>query len=182
MTVYSQLDTVLPSVSPEAFFAQYIAQRTPVIIQGFPDDEEFRLQRWVSLSSLRLVVFQRVTASTSSKTDLNYLKSKAGRSQVLVEPIHLATQQFGTDVERLPMNFGDFVGSLEGEGPTLYLTTQYAEQDLDALTVLPPPTDALSGDFPRVPRLMGHLFLQQVNLWLGKSKGGTTSGLVRGLR
>ena len=90
--------------------------------------------------------------------------------------------QFGTDIERVSTKFADFLHKLQkDDGAQPYLTTQYAEQDLDALTVLPPPADALADDFPRVPRLMGNLFLQQVNLWLGRSKAGTTSGLVRNI-
>ena len=113
------------------------------------------------------------------KTDLDALSSKAGDSDVLVEPMHPTAQQFGTDVERVNIKFKDFLQSLRKEkGPYHYLTTQYAEQDLEALTVLPPPADALEPDFPRVPRLMGNLCLQQVNLWIGRSKNGSTSGLV----
>ena len=107
------------------------------------------------------------------------MSSKAGQKDVLVEPIHPTSQQFGTDVERVNVKFKDFVNSLrKDEGPHHYLTTQYAEQDLDALTVLPPPADALESDYPHVPRLMGNLCLQQVNLWIGRSKVGSTSGLV----
>ena len=113
------------------------------------------------------------------KTDLEYLRNKAGGTQVLIEPMHPISRQFGTDVERVSTKFRDFLASLQRkDGPYPYLTTQYAEQDLDAMTVLPPPADALADDFPLVPRLMGNLFLQQVNLWLGRSKDGTTSGLV----
>lgn len=104
---------------------------------------------------------------------------------MLIEPLHPDKQQFGTDIERVPVKFREFIGTLKNEsGPHPYLTTQYAEQedDLEALTVLPPPADALADDFPRVPRLMGNLFLQQVNLWLGKSKDGATSGLVCSLQ
>ena len=93
--------------------------------------------------------------------------------------MHPASHQFGTDVERIEMPFRDFLTSLRNEdGHHHYLTTQYAEQDSDAQTVLPPPTDSLVGDYPLVPRIMGNLFLQQVNLWLGKSREGSTSGLV----
>lgn len=105
---------------------------------------------------------------------------------MLVEPMHPVAHQFGTAVERVPMKFGDFVKGLRGtdnaKNSHAYLTTQYATQDSgadeDSLTMLPPPADALKEDFPRVPRLMGNLFLQQVNLWLGRSEDGATSGLV----
>ena len=116
------------------------------------------------------------------KADLDYLASKAGESDVLVEPMHPIAKQFGTNAERVNMKFKDFLKSLRSKkGPHHYLTTQYAEQDMDAMTVLPPPTDALEDDFPRVPRIMGNLCLQQVNLWIGRSKEGSTSGLVRAI-
>ena len=77
------------------------------------------------------------------------------------------------------MAFGDFLKTLRSDkGPHPYLTTQYSEDDPDVETVYPPPTNALKDEFPAVPRIMGNLFLQQVNLWLGKSKEGSSSGLV----
>lgn len=116
------------------------------------------------------------------KTDLSYLAEKAGDSQVLIEPMHPESRQFGTDVERIPVTFREFLQSLQkGDGPHHYLTTQYADQDSDEQTALPPPADALADDYPQVPRIMGNLSLQQVNLWLGRSKDGSTSGLVGNL-
>ena len=88
------------------------------------------------------------------------------------------------------MPFKSFLSSLQKpDGPYHYLTTQYAfEEDEkeeeersraeESVTTLPPPTNALTDDFPLVPRLLGNLFLQQVNLWVGKSKEGSSSGLV----
>ncbi|KAG8976367.1 hypothetical protein FRB93_013275 [Tulasnella sp. JGI-2019a] len=43
--------------------------------------------------------------------------------------------------------------------------------------MFPPPTLALRNDFPVKPRLMGNLVLDQVNLWIGRSKDGSSSGL-----
>ncbi|CCM00541.1 uncharacterized protein FIBRA_02575 [Fibroporia radiculosa] len=153
----AQLNRIEPSTSAQDFFKNYISKRTPVVIKGFPDDATFKAQRWA---------------------DLDYLESKAGDVSLLVEPMHPATQQFGSDVQRIPMPFRDFLVSLRSEGgPFHYLTTQYSGEDWDALTVFSPPTDALADDFPLIPRIMGNLFLQQVNLWLGKSVDGSSSGL-----
>ncbi|TFY54222.1 hypothetical protein EVJ58_g8987 [Rhodofomes roseus] len=92
--------------------------------------------------------------------------------------MHPTTQQFGTDVQRVSMPFREFLQSLKIEkGPYHYLTTQYSGEEWDALTVFSPPTDALRDEFPEVPRLIGNLYLQQANLWLGKSKDGSSSGL-----
>lgn len=103
----------------------------------------------------------------------------------MVEPIHPDSKQYGTDIERVSMPFKDFLLSLKkGKGPHHYLTTQYAvqeEEGEDLPTTLPPPANALVEDFPMVPRLLGNLFLQQVNLWLGRSEKGSSSGLVGAL-
>lgn len=113
------------------------------------------------------------------QTDLNYLAKKAGDVEVMVEPIHPTANQYGTDIERVPTTFRDFLTALRvEEGPHPYLTTQYSEDDPDSETVFPPPTNVLREEYPLVPRIMGNLFLQQVNLWLGRSKDGSSSGLV----
>ncbi|KZT05153.1 Clavaminate synthase-like protein [Laetiporus sulphureus 93-53] len=151
------VDHITPGIAAETFFKDYISRRRPVVLSGLPDDASFQATKW---------------------TDLNYLASKAGDVEVLVEPMHASIRQFGTDVQRIPMRFRNFLDSLKQEdGPHHYLTTQYSGEEWDSLTVLSPPTDALSSDFPDVPPVMGNLFLQQANLWIGKSKEGSSSGL-----
>ena len=124
------------------------------------------------------------------KTDLEYLSKKAGHVNVQVEPIHPNLKQFGTDVERVETTFSEFLDGLNREdGEWRYLTTQYSagpEGGLDGgdgeegeITTYPPPTNALRDDFPSPPKITGNLVLQQVNLWVGKSKNGASSGLVR---
>ncbi|KAI0328819.1 Clavaminate synthase-like protein [Cubamyces sp. BRFM 1775] len=152
-----QLERVSPEVPATEFFAKYVSKRTPVIITGLLDDPSFRGRKWMNL---------------------DYLAKKAGDVEVMVEPIHPTANQYGTDVERISMTFRDFLNSLrKDEGPHPYLTTQYSDEDPDAETVFPPPTNALKDEFPIVPRIIGNLFLQHVNLWLGKSKSGSSSGL-----
>jgi hypothetical protein len=122
------------------------------------------------------------------KTDLEYLSQKAGYATVQVEPIHPEFKQFGTGVERIEMKFSEFLEGLKQEdGELRYLTTQYSaeggdedrEGDEGEITIYPPPTNALRDDFPSAPKIAGNLVLQQVNLWIGKSKNGASSGLVR---
>jgi len=123
------------------------------------------------------------------KTDLEYLSKKAGHVTVQVEPIHPKFKQFGTDVERVEVKFSEFLEGLKQEdGEWRYLTTQYSEGSeggLDGggeveeeITIYPPPMNALRDDFPSAPKIAGNLVLQQVNLWIGKSKNGASSGLV----
>jgi hypothetical protein len=84
------------------------------------------------------------------------------------------------------MSFEKFVEALgRDDGVNFYLTTQYAAEDEhgegegESIVSYPPPTNALKDDFPSMPKLAGNLVLQQVNLWIGKSKNGSSSGLVR---
>ena len=127
------------------------------------------------------------------KTDLEYLSEKAGHVAVQVEPIHPDLKQFGTDVERIEMKFSEFLEGLkQGDGEWRYLTTQYSgplgedgdgdgDEEEGEITTYPPPTNALKDDFPSTPKITGNLVLQQVNLWVGRSKNGASSGLVRNL-
>ncbi|KAM5534131.1 hypothetical protein V8D89_012151 [Ganoderma adspersum] len=151
------LERIDPNVSAEQFFSKYVSKRRPVILTGLLDDPTFEGRKW---------------------TDLSYLSKKAGNVEVMVEPIHPTANQYGTDVERISIRFREFLAKLRSDdGPHPYLTTQYSDEDPDAETVFPPPTNALKDEFPTIPRIMGNLFLQQVNLWVGKSKDGSSSGL-----
>ena len=122
---------------------------------------------------------------------MEYLSQKAGHVTVQVEPIHPESKQFGTDAERVEMKFSEFLDGLKQEdGEWRYLTTQYSatseggpsddEEEEGEITTYPPPTNALRDDFPSAPKLIGNLVLQQVNLWVGRSKKGASSGLVGG--
>ena len=88
------------------------------------------------------------------------------------------------------MKFSEFLDGLKQEdGELRYLTTQYSadhDEEFDGdgeekdgeITTYPPPTNALRDDFPSAPKIIGNLVLQQVNLWMGRSKNGASSGLV----
>ena len=171
-----KLERIDPNVSAEEFFSKYVSKRQPVILTGLLDDPAFQGRKWVRFRRNRVFVAQ---CFISGQTDLSYLSKKAGNIEVMVEPIHPTANQYGTDVERISMKFREFLAKLRSDGgPHPYLTTQYSDEDPDAETVFPSPTNALKDEFPTVPRIMGNLFLQQVNLWVGKSKDGSSSGLV----
>ncbi|WFD01218.1 hypothetical protein MYAM1_003980 [Malassezia yamatoensis] len=158
------------TISAEALWENYVVKRRPVILVGNLDDKQWRGDLW---------------------TDLNYLREKAGSAKVRVEPIHPEHKVFGTSTRRENMLFADYLDSLQGENArNYYLTTQYEldlaqddplEQDLDKGppldTILPAPTNFLQDDFPLYPRVLGHLVLQQCNLWLGASSQPRSSGL-----
>ena len=183
------LDVVDSTIDPKEFFVKYVKTRTPVVIRGLIRDEGFQVSLWVctlpQCSPPGETHLRRL-----EKTDLEYLSKKAGHVMVQVEPIHPESKQFGTDIERIDMKFSEFLEGLKREdGELRYLTTQYSadpeggdevgEEDEGDVTVYPPPTNALRDDFPSAPKIIGNLVLQQVNLWIGKSKNGASSGLVR---
>lgn len=183
------LDVVDSAIDPKEFFVQYVQTRTPVVIKGLIRDKGFQASRWVCASQHVSLLFE-AHLGRLKKTDLEYLSKKAGHVTVRVEPIHLESKQFGTDAERVEMKFSEFLDGLEQEdGEWRYLTTQYSansEGGLDddgeekeaEITTYPPPTNALRDDFPSAPKITGNLVLQQVNLWIGRSKNGASSGLV----
>lgn len=112
-----------------------------------------------------------------------YLQAKAGHVPVMVEPKHKESNQFGTGIQRVQTTFGEFLSTLrKSKGSHHYLTTQYEDDESDEpgpKTIFPPPTNALLDDYPVSPDLMGNLVLEQVNLWVGRSNEGSSSGLVR---
>lgn len=106
---------------------------------------------------------------------------KAGDIELTIEPLHKELKQFGSGAKRTKMNFADFLSRLQNS-EDVYLTTQYEEEEdadnKDApLVVFSPPLHKFKDDFPSAPRPMGHLALQQVNLWMGAAKDGASSGL-----
>ncbi|THW26261.1 Clavaminate synthase-like protein [Aureobasidium pullulans] len=165
---------------PKDFYDRFVSKRQPAVIQGKLEDLEFVTKNW-------------------SKVD--YLRETAGDAPVKVEPMHKEKKRYGTDVERVDTTFGAFLDSLKEEKDEYdYLTTQYSddEDDLDdddeddedydkekedqhneiASGTFPQPIRALlTKEVPMRPEVMGNLVLQQMNIWLGKSKAGTSSGL-----
>jgi hypothetical protein len=165
------IDRIDSSIDAETFFEQYISvswplqresswtkcekPRKPVIFRNLLDDPSFHGSNWTP----------------------EYLKANAGSRELTVEPRGKAGH-FGSSEPRVKSTLSDFLDSLEKQ-EDVYLTTQYDDlAETDDVTVLSPPCDLLTDDFPLKPRLMGNLFLQQVNLWIGSSKKGASSGLV----
>ena len=71
------------------------------------------------------------------------------------------------------MAFGEFLKALRAGEQGLYLTTQEGAEG----KVVRPPVSEVRGDFPKQPELLGQLVAHQVNLWIGSSKNGASSGL-----
>lgn len=97
---------------------------------------------------------------------------------------------FGSALPRETMKFSKFIDTLESnQGPNWYLTTQYRDEDEedddldDGILVqmlheyCPPPLPPMLKTFPHRPAILGNLIPQQVNIWIGNSADGTSSGL-----
>ncbi|KEQ65588.1 Clavaminate synthase-like protein [Aureobasidium melanogenum CBS 110374] len=164
---------------PKDFYSNFVHKRQPVVIQGKLEDLDFVTKNW---------------------SNVDYLRETAGDASVKVEPMHKEKKRYGTDVERVDTTFGAFLDSLREEKEEYdYLTTQYSddEDDMDSEDddedneekedgqdneikngTFPQPVRALLRDeVPMRPEMMGNLVLQQMNIWLGKTKAGTSSGL-----
>ena len=76
--------------------------------------------------------------------------------------------------ERACMLFADVVDAAAAGDDSVYMTAQHPEGDL---LVAPPLRGKLAADLPRAPRLAERLELQSVNMWMGASADGASSGL-----
>lgn len=132
---------------------KYIARRVPCIITEIPED----------LGSLNQCL------------DLSSLESLAGQAFVAVEPVS-AKGTFGTAETKQRMSFSTFLNKLQAN-EKVYLTTQYSEEEDAAVLTEPLSTLHNSLDFPIFPAIAGQLVPAKINLWLGASADGTTSGL-----
>ncbi|KNC87729.1 hypothetical protein SARC_00163 [Sphaeroforma arctica JP610] len=142
-------------ITPEQFYAQYIALRKPCIISGTLDDTQL--------------------AGTKQWTG-GYLREHAGSAELLVERRETTQGKFGDD-EKVEMTFGELLNHLDSGSQNYYLTTQDIPFEDGIMGLFGNPMNGLSEDFPERPRLSGNLVPQQVNMWLGASKVGATSGL-----
>lgn len=174
-------------ISAADMWTRFVSKRRPVIIDGLLRDSDWKANKWTDLEYLR-------SAAGQVPVKIEPLHPHAGHFGTSVKRIKLTFSEF-LDILKDPSSSGK-----------CYLTTQYLEEseqehasqssshnsstththsdsdddsdsepELD--NVLPAPTNALSSDFPAKPELLGHLVLQQCNLWLGNSKEGKSSGL-----
>jgi ribosomal protein L16 Arg81 hydroxylase len=156
------VERISATISPEEFFSKYIAPRKPVILTSHIRDTEWKASLWSN----------------------EYLKKKAGTSKIKVEKKD-KNGNYGTGQEKLVMTFGELLDKLRAGCNDLYLTTQYDDdshtqkqtRERAVLDYCPPPLTNLLGDFPLRPKILGNLVPQQVNVWMGNSKDGSSSGL-----
>lgn len=156
-----QIDRIpLSDLTPESFYEQYISQRKPCVVIGTLDGWKVP-QQWTS----------------------TYLKSKAGNVQVTVEKRESDNAKFGKGNE-VKLSFGEFLDILDDKkqpnssSSLYYLTTQDVQTVQGGRPdVMSPFMKQLAGDFPLRPAIMGNLIPQNINLWMGNSPAGSSSGL-----
>lgn len=145
--------------SPKWFYDNYVSKRIPVKVIGHITDETWKGEKWV---------------------DFDYLASRSGIAIVKVETKvkganHL--HAFGNGVEKR-MTFVDFINDIGSGKENLYLTTQSLDLSPEGEpAIVAPPISYLKGDYPWVPSIMGNLVVQNINMWIGRSKDGSSSGL-----
>lgn len=142
-------------LTPESLWDGYISRRRPIVIRGHPNEISSGTRKWTN----------------------EYLKEVAGKRFVSVEYKTTESEGFGLGKRRV-MAFSEFLSRIEQGQENLYVTSP--EQPLGPHgipDVMVSPTLDLCKDFPVRLSLAGNLIPQQINLWMGNSKNGSSSGL-----
>jgi hypothetical protein len=146
------------SVSPQEFFARYVCTRTPVVLTGYLQDEAFTAPAKWSASDDRLVEL-------------------AGATKLTVERRGDVSEKFGKGIA-VEMPFQDLLQLIAAGDEMHYLTTQEVSFEEDGRPeIMAPFMQKLQQDFPVRPALMGHLIPQNINMWMGNNKHGSSTGL-----
>uniref|UniRef100_K3WEL6 JmjC domain-containing protein n=1 Tax=Globisporangium ultimum (strain ATCC 200006 / CBS 805.95 / DAOM BR144) TaxID=431595 RepID=K3WEL6_GLOUD len=149
----------IDDVTPESFFAKYVATRTPVVLTGFIRDEAFQAPaKWTNA----------------------YLAETAGDERLSVERRSSTTDKFGKGIH-VPMTFRELLALIAQGDAMHYLTTQEVavnddeggRPELMASFVAKLQRDG----FPLRPALLGNLVPQNINIWMGNNTAGSSSGL-----
>ena len=153
----SAIDRVnIADLTPQTFYRDYVAKRKPCLIIGCLPDDQWKVAKWRSFS---------------------YLKEKAGDMEISVEKRSGTKAKFGQGNE-VKLRFGQFLDLLEAGSDEYYLTTQDVLTTADGRPhVMSPFMEKLADDFPLRPKLTGNLIPQNINVWMGRSKDGSSSGL-----
>ncbi|EGZ24385.1 hypothetical protein PHYSODRAFT_539491 [Phytophthora sojae] len=146
------------SVTPEQFFAKFVCTRTPVVLTGFLQDEDFIAPSKWSTSDDRLIEL-------------------AGDTKLTVERRGDVKEKFGKGIA-VEMPFRDLLKLIESGDEMHYLTTQEVAFEEDGRPeIMAPFMKKLQQDFPVRPKLMGQLIPQNINMWMGNNKHGSSTGL-----
>ncbi len=154
-------------LEPRNFYDAYVRRRRPVVIRrsSLPRELE-HLNQWMSSNEDML--------------------QRAGDETIMVEKRSNQKDSFGRGNE-VSMSFSKFVELLQEKGDTMhYLTTQDVEANRDGRPELMSPfmkelyahsDNNKKSTFPLQPSITGNLVPQNINLWMGNSEDGASSGL-----
>eukprot|EP01023_Acetabularia_acetabulum_P025759 TRINITY_DN2457_c0_g1_i5.p1 TRINITY_DN2457_c0_g1~~TRINITY_DN2457_c0_g1_i5.p1 ORF type:complete len:505 (-),score=53.77 TRINITY_DN2457_c0_g1_i5:603-1991(-) len=157
MTSGQKVDKILiDQISPQQLWDEYISQRKPVLIEGQLQDAQWKAgEKW---------------------TD-EYILQQAGDAQMLVEWRDSPSEPFGKG-QKFRMCVKDFIKHLKQDNEFYYLTSSMQLADEDGYPQLyQTPLTELRNDFCLRPKIMGSLIPQQLNLWWGAAKHGSSTGL-----
>jgi hypothetical protein len=155
-------------VTPETFYARFVATRTPCILTGLPPDGDWSSAVW-SLPALR------ATAGHCTVSGERRGPGKAGAGAGTGAGAGATSapraQAFGFGL-RENMPFSAVIDEIAGGGEALYLSAQElaplegpAAPHLPLpMHPLPPPMHLLTAHFPLRIGLLPHLVPQQVNM------------------
>ncbi|KAK9811206.1 hypothetical protein WJX73_010422 [Symbiochloris irregularis] len=140
-----------------SFWRNFVVRRQPAQITSLPSDAGWKVspERWTE----------------------EYLTKAAGEANVFVEQRD-PKGSFGLG-RKVEMTFGDFLKQTAAGNHTHYLSTQAVgvDQSDGHPELFAPPMSLLHDDFPLQPCIMGNLIPQQINMWMGHSPSGSSSGL-----
>ena len=156
----------------------------PIIERSHLNTDETADAIWNSISKNQVLVIRQSSAK-DVKITLRALEKSASKETVWVEKLSVddanSSGSFGLGV-RFSTSFGEFTKMLRNKdsGEFVYLSTQPIDDDnktgLPSLLVAPPLSTSLSL-FELRPRITEKLVPANINVWIGSSRSGTSSGL-----
>lgn len=145
--------------TPQVFFDQYIASRTPVLFDCMLTDTAWQVsgEKW---------------------TNAHLRENTSKKMKIKVEHRHDPTSDsFGKGREQ-HMTFHSFLDKIDNHEEHWYLTTQDLDYDFEGQPyILTKPLTSFTSQFPITPSLFSPLVVFNINLWYGLTKEYTTSGL-----
>ncbi|KAI8616290.1 cupin-like domain-containing protein [Chytriomyces sp. MP71] len=110
------------SYPPHLFFQHYVATRTPVIITGLPQDSQWTHSKVFS-------AFKNTQGANNQFKGVDALAAAVGKDAVVEVETRAEDGNFGTGRKRMLVRFQDFVDAVKEGDTSIYLSTQYSNQD-----------------------------------------------------
>jgi hypothetical protein len=191
-------DDITIKITPEIFYKDYIQHRRPVVIRGKKLPNELKkLDRWWTKTSSSSSSNSNSNSNSNNKNE-RIMIDRVGDELVMVEKrSNDIGSSFGKGNE-ISMTFRKFMELIEEGDNMHYLTTQDVSANNDGRPDLMSKfmkklrqgggnsnsnsnsdsnDNNTAADFPLRPKIAGNLIPQNINLWIGNSKDGTSSGL-----